>query len=71
MALKKLRMICAGGDKPLAEWDTETVRLALPFGCFFTGDFLQKSSIKIGMFKLYRWFENFISTHLPTLNQIN
>ena len=25
MALKKLRMICAGGDKLLAEWDTETV----------------------------------------------
>jgi len=25
MALKKLRMICAGGDKVLAEWDTETV----------------------------------------------
>ncbi|PYS56250.1 MAG: hypothetical protein DMG13_00450 [Acidobacteria bacterium] len=25
MALKKLRMICAGGDKTLAEWDTETV----------------------------------------------
>ncbi len=25
MALKKMRMICAGGDKTLAEWDTETV----------------------------------------------
>jgi hypothetical protein len=25
MALKRLRMICAGGDKTLAEWDTETV----------------------------------------------
>ena len=25
MALKKLRMICAGGDKTLVEWDTETV----------------------------------------------
>ena len=25
MALKKLRMICAGGDKTLAEWDTETI----------------------------------------------
>jgi len=25
MALKKLRMIYAGGDKTLAEWDTETV----------------------------------------------
>jgi len=25
MALKKLRMICAGGDKTLAEWDTQTV----------------------------------------------
>ena len=25
MALKKLRMICAGGDKTLAEWDTNTV----------------------------------------------
>ena len=25
MALKKLRMICAGGDKTLAEWDTEAV----------------------------------------------
>jgi hypothetical protein len=25
MALKKLRMICASGDKLLAEWDTETV----------------------------------------------
>jgi hypothetical protein len=24
MALKKLRMICAGGDKTLAEWDSET-----------------------------------------------
>lgn len=22
---KKMRMICAGGDKTLAEWDTETV----------------------------------------------
>ncbi len=25
MALRKLRMICAGGDETLAEWDTETV----------------------------------------------
>ena len=25
MALRKLRMICAGGDKTLAEWETETV----------------------------------------------
>lgn len=25
MALKKLRMIYAGGDKTLAEWDTKTV----------------------------------------------
>lgn len=25
MALRKLRVICAGGDKTLAEWDTETV----------------------------------------------
>lgn len=25
MALKKMRMICAGGDKTLAEWDTEKV----------------------------------------------
>lgn len=25
MALKKLRIMCAGGDKTLAEWDTETV----------------------------------------------
>ena len=25
MALKKMRMMCAGGDKTLAEWDTETV----------------------------------------------
>ena len=25
MALRKLRMICAGGDKTLAEWDTESV----------------------------------------------
>lgn len=25
MALKKLRMICAGGYKTLAEWDTDTV----------------------------------------------
>ena len=25
MAMKKLRMICAGGDKTLAEWDTQTV----------------------------------------------
>ena len=24
MALKKLRMICAGGDITLAEWDTDT-----------------------------------------------
>lgn len=25
MALRRLRMICAGGDKTLAEWDTETI----------------------------------------------
>ena len=25
MAQRKLRMICANGDKTLAEWDTETV----------------------------------------------
>jgi len=25
MALKKLRMICAGGDKTLAEWDPQTI----------------------------------------------
>ena len=25
MALKKLRMVCAYGDKTLAEWDTQTV----------------------------------------------
>ncbi len=25
MALKRLRMICAAGDKTLAQWDTETV----------------------------------------------
>ena len=25
MARGKLRMICAGGDKTLAQWDTETV----------------------------------------------
>lgn len=25
MALRKLRMICAGGDKTLAEWETENV----------------------------------------------
>ncbi len=25
MALKTLRMICAGGDKLIAEWDPETV----------------------------------------------
>ena len=25
MASRKLRMICAGGDKTLAEWDTETI----------------------------------------------
>ena len=25
MALKSMRMICAGGDKTLAEWNTETV----------------------------------------------
>lgn len=25
MALKKLRMICAGGDKTLAEWETDNV----------------------------------------------
>lgn len=24
MALRKMSMICAGGDKTLAEWDTET-----------------------------------------------
>lgn len=23
--IRKMRMICAGGDKTLAEWDTETV----------------------------------------------
>ena len=25
MALRRLRMICAGGDKTLAEWESETV----------------------------------------------
>ena len=25
MALRKLRMMCAGGDKTMAEWDTETI----------------------------------------------
>lgn len=25
MALRKLRMICSGGDKTLAEWDTDAV----------------------------------------------
>jgi hypothetical protein len=25
MALRKLRMICAGGDKTLAEWDTDSI----------------------------------------------
>lgn len=25
MALRKLRMICAGGDKTLAEWETDSV----------------------------------------------
>jgi hypothetical protein len=25
MALRKLRMVCAGGDETLAEWDTEIV----------------------------------------------
>jgi hypothetical protein len=25
MATRKLRMMCIGGDKTLAEWDTETV----------------------------------------------
>lgn len=25
MALRKLRMMCAGGDKTLAEWDTDSV----------------------------------------------
>jgi hypothetical protein len=25
MASRKLRMLCAGGDKTLAEWNTETV----------------------------------------------
>ena len=25
MALRKLRMICAGGDKTIAEWDTENL----------------------------------------------
>ena len=25
MALRKLRMICPGGDKTLAEWDTESI----------------------------------------------
>ncbi len=47
------------------------VELALNFGSFFTGDCLRQSSFKIGMFNVYRWFEIVISTHLPTLNQIN
>ena len=25
MALRKMRMLCAGGDRTLAEWDTDTV----------------------------------------------
>jgi hypothetical protein len=25
MALRKIRMLCAGGDKTLAEWNTETI----------------------------------------------
>jgi hypothetical protein len=25
MALRKMRMLCVGGDKTLAEWDTQTV----------------------------------------------
>jgi hypothetical protein len=25
MALRKIRMLCAGGDQTLAEWDTETL----------------------------------------------
>lgn len=25
MAIRRIRMICAGGDKTLAEWDTDTV----------------------------------------------
>ena len=25
MALRKIRMLCAGGDKTLAEWDTQTI----------------------------------------------
>lgn len=25
MALRRMRMICSGGDRTLAEWDTETV----------------------------------------------
>jgi hypothetical protein len=25
MALRKLRLLCAGGDKTVAEWDTETI----------------------------------------------
>jgi hypothetical protein len=25
MALRKMRMLCVGGDKTLAEWDTETI----------------------------------------------
>jgi hypothetical protein len=25
MALRKMRMLCAGGDKTLAEWDTQTI----------------------------------------------
>ena len=28
MALRQLRMMCAGGDKTLAEWDTEAVSSA-------------------------------------------
>lgn len=25
MALRKMRMLCAGGDKTLAEWDSQTI----------------------------------------------
>ena len=25
MALRKMRMLCAGGDKTLAEWNTDTI----------------------------------------------
>jgi len=25
MALRKMRVLCAGGDKTLAEWDTQTI----------------------------------------------